>query len=191
MNRKANTPSGYAVHPSEEGNRGSEDNVEGNGKANTPTDFVSHPSEEGNRGSKQEKFPSHRGVPRSGGVFNKYKQLPYNPKLKTRAQKLRKAGILSEVLFWNKVKNKQFLGLDFHRQKIIGNYIVDFYCSALNLVVEIDGISHNFKDKNDVDRDEYLKSLGLDIVRFQDIEIKKNIDEVFDGFYKYCSGKME
>ena len=58
--------------------------------------------------------------------FNKYSQLPYNPKLKEKAKQLRKSGNLSEVIFWNKVKNKQVLNLDFERQKIIGNYIVYF-----------------------------------------------------------------
>src|SRR5690606_11048916 len=56
-----------------------------------------------------------------------YFSLPYNPKLKERARELRKAGNLPEVLFWNEVKNRQFKGFDFDRQKIIGNYIVDFY----------------------------------------------------------------
>jgi len=59
--RTANTPTDFVSHPSEEGND----------EANTPTDFVSHPSEEGNEDNKQEKFPSHRGVPRSGGVFRR------------------------------------------------------------------------------------------------------------------------
>lgn len=58
-----------------------------------------------------------------------YMSLPYNPKLKAHARELRRAGNLSEVLFWNQIKNKQFLNLDFDRQKIIGNYIVDFYCA--------------------------------------------------------------
>ncbi|MGQ4005164.1 DUF559 domain-containing protein [Francisellaceae bacterium CB300] len=58
-------------------------------------------------------------------------KLPYNPKLKQRARELRKAGNLSEVLLWQKIKNRQLLGLDFDRQKIIGNYIVDFYSASL------------------------------------------------------------
>jgi hypothetical protein len=55
--------------------------------------------------------------------------LSYNPKLKDRAKALRKAGNLPEVLLWNKLKNNQLRGLDFDRQKIIGNYVVDFYCA--------------------------------------------------------------
>lgn len=67
--------------------------------------------------------------------------LPYNPKLKDRAKELRKAGILSEVLLWQELKSRKFLNLDFNRQKVIGNYIVDFYCDDLRLVIEIDGSS--------------------------------------------------
>ncbi len=59
----------------------------------------------------------------------KYRSLPYNPALKERAKALRRAENLAEVLLWNPLKRKQFLGLDFDRQKIIGNYIVDFYCA--------------------------------------------------------------
>ena len=119
------------------------------------------------------------------GVFKKYKQLPYNPKLKERARALRKQGILSEVLFWQAVKNKQFHGLDFHRQKIIGNYIVDFYCPAIDLVVEIDGSTHDNKGKYDSQRDEYLKSLGLNVIHFKDIDIRNNLDSVLIELEEY------
>lgn len=53
--------------------------------------------------------------------------LPYNPTLKSRAKTLRKAGNFSEVVFWKEVRNKSFWNIDFDRQRIIGNYIVDFY----------------------------------------------------------------
>ncbi len=56
--------------------------------------------------------------------------LPYNPTLKMLAREKRKAGILSEVLFWQQVRAKQFHNIDFDRQRIIGNYIVDFYEKA-------------------------------------------------------------
>jgi len=56
--------------------------------------------------------------------------LSYNPKLKQIARKLRKQGILSEVLLWKELKGKKLLGYDFHRQVPIDNYIVDF--SAMN-----------------------------------------------------------
>ncbi len=78
-----------------------------------------------------------------------YFSLPYNPKLKERAKALRKAGVLSEALFWLEVKQGKFLGLDFDRQKIIGNYIVDFFCAEAKAVIEIDGGSHAGKEEYD------------------------------------------
>jgi len=104
-----------------------------------------------------------------------YKSLPYNPKLKDRAKALRKAGNLAEVLFWQQVHKGKFKGFDFDRQKIIGNYIVDFYCANVNVVVEIDGSSHDNKQEYDAKRDEYLESLGLTVIHITDVDVKNNL----------------
>ena len=114
-----------------------------------------------------------------------YMSLPYNPKLKERARKLRKAGNLSEVLFWKEVKNKQFKGFDFDRQKIIGNYIVDFYCTNCNVVIEIDGSSHDNKQEYDAKRDAYLESLGLTVIHITDVDVKKNLSGVMEMLYNH------
>ena len=108
----------------------------------------------------------------------KYLQLPYNPKLKKYAQVLRKAKNYAEVVFWSQVRNKQFLGLDFDRQKIIGNYIVDFFNADYYVVIEIDGNSHDNKEEYDAKRQAYLESLGLVVIRFTDLEIKNDLDNV-------------
>lgn len=121
-------------------------------------------------------------VPRS---TQNYKSLPYNPALKERAKELRKAGNLAEVLFWQQVRNRQFKGLDFDRQKIIGNYIVDFYNANYQLVVEIDGSSHNDKQDYDASRQKYLEDLGLKVVRYTDIEVKRNIVSVMQHLSDY------
>jgi very-short-patch-repair endonuclease len=71
--------------------------------------------------------------------------LPFNESLKERAKKLRNNSTLSEVLFWMQVNKKKFYGIDFDRQKIIGNYIIDFYVECLGLVIEIDGGIHQFQ----------------------------------------------
>ena len=114
--------------------------------------------------------------------MNNFKQrilnLPSNSQLKQRARELRKQGILSEVIFWNEVKRKKILDLDFDRQKIIGNYIVDFYIKKLGIVIEIDGVSHNEKLEEDEIRDNYLKSLGLTVIRYSDLDVKHNLDNV-------------
>ena len=73
----------------------------------------------------------------------------YNPKLKNLARTLRNNSTLSEVLLWNHLKGKQMKGYDFHRQKPLDNYIVDFFCPKLRLIIEIDGESHLFKGKDD------------------------------------------
>jgi len=104
--------------------------------------------------------------------------LPKNKNLIENAKQLRKAGVLSEVLLWKRLCKKQLYGLDIDRQKIIGNYIVDFYIKRIGLVIEIDGFSHENKFLYDMNRQEYLESLGLDVFRIQDIDVKKNIDGV-------------
>jgi type I site-specific restriction-modification system R (restriction) subunit/very-short-patch-repair endonuclease len=114
-----------------------------------------------------------------------YFSLPYNPKLKDRARELRKAGNLPEVLFWNEVKNKQFKGYDFDRQKIIGNYIVDFYCSNCQVVIEIDGSSHDDKVEYDAERDAFLESLGLTVIHIPVNDIMKQISSVMNMLHEH------
>lgn len=132
-----------------------------------------------------------------GGGFRKsknYFSLPYNPKLKERARKLRKAGNLPEVLFWQRVNKKQFKGFDFDRQKIIGNYIVDFYCGNCQVVIEIDGSSHDNKQEYDAERDNYLESLGLYMIHITAKDVLQNLDGVMKwleehpAFGKDCNG---
>jgi very-short-patch-repair endonuclease len=94
--------------------------------------------------------------------------IPYNPKLKEYAKKLRKTMTFSEVKLWNEIKNGQMMGYDFDRQRPIGNYIVDFYCKDLMLALEIDGITHHdekviLKDRI---RQGELEMLGVSFIRF-------------------------
>jgi very-short-patch-repair endonuclease len=117
----------------------------------------------------------------------KYMSLPYNPALKERARELRKAGNLSEVLLWNQLKNKQLLGLDFDRQKIIGNYIVDFYCAEKEFVLEIDGSSHDNKVEYDALRDAFLTGLGLTVIHILDIDVKTNLSGVMQLLQRHSA----
>jgi very-short-patch-repair endonuclease len=110
----------------------------------------------------------------------KYKSLPYNPALKERARAMRRARYLSEVLLWNQLKRRQFLGLDFDRQKIIGNYIVDFYCAEKQVVLEVDGSSHDHKIDYDRQRDAFLMGLDLTVIHLRDSDVKKNLPGVMD-----------
>ena len=106
---------------------------------------------------------------------NFVKNLPYNSSLIPLTKDKRKLGILSEVLFWQQVRNKNFYQIDFDRQRIIGNYIVDFYVKTLGLVVEIDGESHNTKHEYDLKRTIFLENLGLKVFRITDWDMKHNL----------------
>ena len=116
---------------------------------------------------------------------NFVENLPYNIKLKSRARALRKAGVLSEVVFWLQVHKGMFWKIDFDRQRIIGNFIVDFYVKTLGLVVEIDGSSHNDKEEYDQKREEYLISLGLKVYRISDLRVKHDLNNVMVELEKY------
>lgn len=109
---------------------------------------------------------------------NFVENLPYNPQLKSLLREKRKARILGEVIFWKKVRAKTFHKIDFDRQRIIGNYIVDFYVKTLGLIIEIDSSSHDKKEVYDGIRQEYLESLGLLVFRITDFDIRNNLGVV-------------
>ena len=103
----------------------------------------------------------------------------YNKNLNNFARANRRAGILSEVLLWNELK-RSALGVKFTKQKPIGNYIADFYCKELKLVIEIDGCSHDDKYKYDKGRDEYMRSVGITVLRIEDKDVKKDMRSVLE-----------
>ena len=102
----------------------------------------------------------------------------YNPKLTARARDLRKNSTLSEVLLWENLKGRQLSGYKFRRQTTILKYIVDFYCKELQLAIEIDGLSHDYKIEYDAIRQQNLENAGITMLRFNDLEIKKDIQNV-------------
>ena len=108
----------------------------------------------------------------------KIELLPKNKDLLSRSRSLRKGYVLSEVVFWKQVRNKKFYQIDFDRQKIIGNYIVDFYIKSLGVVIEIDGSSHNDKEDYDNKRQLFLESLDLVVYRISDYRIKNDLINV-------------
>jgi very-short-patch-repair endonuclease len=116
---------------------------------------------------------------------NFIENLPYNINLKSRARALRKAGVLSEVIFWLQVHKGIFWKIDFDRQRIIGNYIIDFYVKTLGLVIEIDGSSHNNKEEYDQKREEYLLSFGLKVYRISDFRVKHDLNNVMKELEEY------
>ena len=105
-------------------------------------------------------------------------QLPYNPALTRLARELRSKGTLAEVLLWQRVSKKQRLGHDFHRQKPVDGYILDFFCRELLPAVEIDGGSHRLRGRDDETRQRRLEALGIRFLRFKETEVRRNREGV-------------
>ncbi|NQT26036.1 endonuclease domain-containing protein [candidate division KSB1 bacterium] len=106
--------------------------------------------------------------------------LDYNPNLKVRARRLRKRMTEAEVVLWNHIRRKQIKGVQFFRQRPIGNYIVDFYAPDAALVIEVDGGQHYEDDVIEYDsvRDQFLEAQCLKVIRFTNTDVLRNIDEV-------------
>ena len=80
-----------------------------------------------------------------------------------------------------------------YKQKVIGNYIVDFYCPKLKLIIEIDGYQHFYEENREYDnkRTEYLEKLGYRVLRFENTEVNKDIEEVRYIINNVCEEKMK
>lgn len=103
--------------------------------------------------------------------------LPYRPDLRARARRLRNESTYSEILLWREIKNRKILGYQFHRQVPMLDYIVDFYCHELMLVIEVDGSSHDSERAQYYDwkRQRRLESWGVKFLRFDDDRMKLDI----------------
>ncbi|PZD79097.1 endonuclease domain-containing protein [Mesonia sp. K7] len=111
----------------------------------------------------------------------------YNPKLKELARQLRNNATKSEIKLWKLLKGKKMYGYDFHRQKPIDNYIVDFFCNKLTLAIECDGYSHQLLEvwKKDQLKMKHLNKLGINVLRFSDYEIMNDINNVVRAIEDY------
>ena len=105
-------------------------------------------------------------------------RLLHNANLSSLAKKLRSNPTSEERKLWFEFLHD--LPLHFCRQKVIGNYIADFYCASVHIVIELDGSQHFEEDGLEYDkkRDEFLNSLGLTVVRYSNSDINKNFDAV-------------
>ena len=108
------------------------------------------------------------------------KIIPYNPKLKELARQLRNKSTASEIRLWSRLKGKNRMGYDFHRQKPIDNFILDFFCNELMLGIEYDGYSHTIDHVHaqDILKNEKMTELGITILRYRDDEVFDDLDGV-------------
>jgi len=116
----------------------------------------------------------------------------YNKKLQSLAQELRNSMTKAEVCLWKySLKAKKMNGYQFTRQRPVLDYIADFMCKELMLIIEVDGISHKFDsiEKKDRLRQTKLEQAGFDIIRFKDEEILNNIDDVINTIEAFIKQK--
>ena len=118
---------------------------------------------------------------------------PYNKNLKQASRDLRNNMTDVEQLLWQRLRRKQILGLQFYRQKTILNFIVDFYCSAVNLIIECDGGQHYTEDGRSADqiRDQALSELGLVVLRFSNRQILTDTDAMVEQIYSVVKQRLE
>ncbi|HEX3167574.1 MAG TPA: DUF559 domain-containing protein [Chitinophagaceae bacterium] len=117
----------------------------------------------------------------------------YNKDLQPYANKLRKEMTKAEACLWKYVlKAKQLNGYQFRRQRPVLNYIADFRCIELKLIIEVDGITHHWKETmlKDKKKQNDLESAGFTVLRFIDDEVLNNINAVHSFLEDWTSKKV-
>jgi len=104
--------------------------------------------------------------------------IPYRSGLVEKARELRNNATPAEKYLWTFLSGKQMNVYDFDRQTPIDNYIVDFCCKELKLVIELDGRYHELQPEKDLKRQSRLESLGLKVIRFEEQEVLNDIETV-------------
>ncbi len=123
--------------------------------------------------------------------MDKNTALPVNQKLKGFARNGRKNQTPEERRVWYDYLNK--VTPRFHRQRIIDSYIVDFYCPKLRVIIEIDGYQHYYEENREYDqkRTEYLERLGFVVLRFDNIEVNKDFEQVKFEIKRFCENRAK
>lgn len=120
-------------------------------------------------------------------------QFLYNdPEYKQRRRKLRNDPTPAEVTLWHRLRARQFHGLKFRRQQGIGAFVVDFFCYKLRLAIEIDGDSHGDHEarRYDKNRDHFIRSYGITIVRLTNNDVMRNLNGVMMYLEKYLPPRL-
>lgn len=109
---------------------------------------------------------------------NNYRIRGTTPEIEQAARKLRNNLTPAEALLWSALRNKQLKGLRFRCQHPVGNFILDFYCPAYKLVVEVDGKIHDHQIEYDAARSAQLAEYGYKVLRFRNEQVMNDLPEV-------------
>ena len=125
------------------------------------------------------KNKDHRTFPRIRGT---------SPTIQASARELRRRSTEAERLLWDHLRNRRLAGLKFRRQHPLGPYIVDFYCAAHRLIVEVDGPIHAYTQEQDTIRSEWLDRYGYRVLRFTNEEVLYSLESVLERIRQACEG---
>jgi len=109
-----------------------------------------------------------------------------NPLLRRRARDLRHTQNDIEAFVWASLRGGQLRGFKFRRQHPIGSYVVDFYCAAAALVIELDGATHAGREEYDEQRQAWLESQGLLVLRFTNARVRESFAEFLQVLEETC-----
>ncbi|MBI2790606.1 MAG: endonuclease domain-containing protein [Gammaproteobacteria bacterium] len=105
--------------------------------------------------------------------------------MKDRARRLRKDQTEAEKLLWSKIRNRYLQGYKFHRQYILGHYIVDFVCFECKIIIELDGSQHFDQKGYDEERTLVLNEMGFTVLRYWNNEIFTDLNAVIEKISQY------
>lgn len=109
-----------------------------------------------------------------------------SPEVEQAARRLRQNLTPAETLLWQALRNKQLAGLKFRCQHPVGNFILDFYCPSLKLVIEVDGAIHHDRIDYDTERSQKLSQHGYQVLRFSNAEIINHLPQVLSKIHQFA-----
>ena len=128
-------------------------------------------------------------LPKKDGLRNIVIGQKIEPVKLERAKEMRRQMTPAEKILWEHLRANRLHGLHFRRQQIIDGFIVDFYCHAASLVIEIDGKIHEQQIEYDLERDQVLTVRGLRLLRIKNEEVINELDQVLVRIYQTCCEK--
>ena len=117
---------------------------------------------------------------------NNYRIRGTTPEIEQAAKRLRKDLTSAEAKLWSVLKSKKLDGIKFRCQHPVGNFILDFYCPAYKLVIEVDGEIHNHQTDRDRARTSKLEEYGYKVIRFGNEQVLNNLPEVLAEIRRVC-----
>ena len=112
--------------------------------------------------------------------------MPRDPNLLELARKLRQDMTPAEQILWRKLRNRRFQDWKFRRQHIIGQFIADFYCPQIQLLIELDGETHIGREEHDHERQDALEAMGVTVLRFWNPEVYDEKEAVLEMIFRVC-----